>query len=139
MRPTDNNDKALKFLLRENSVEEDTGFSKLIDNFNDFKGRIMEENYQVILKVLSKLMFVEVSLDRENGDPQRIFETLNSTGLELIQADFIKNYILMGLNRRDPNKIYQNYREVIEKLAKDESSNSSRVSDFIRQISNRNS
>ncbi len=38
----------------------------------------------------------------------------------------------MGLNRRDQSKIYQNYWEVIEKLAKDESSNSSRVSDFIR-------
>ncbi len=132
LRPTDNNDKALKFLLRENSGEEYTDFSKLIDNFNYFKGRITEENYQVVLKGLSKLMFVEVSLDREKDDPQRIFESLNSTGLELTQADLIRNYILMGLNRRDQNKIYQNYWEVIEKLAKDESSNSSRVSDFIR-------
>ena len=132
LRPTDNNDKALKFLLRENSGEEYTDFSKLIDNFNYFKGRITEENYQVVLKGLSKLMFVEVSLDREKDDPQRIFESLNSTGLELTQADLIRNYILMGLNRRDQNKIYQNYWEVIEKLAKDESSNSSRVSEFIR-------
>lgn len=132
LRPTDNNDKALKFLLRENSGEEYTDFSKLIDNFNYFKGRISEENYQVVLKGLSKLMFVEVSLDREKDDPQRIFESLNSTGLELTQADLIRNYILMGLNRKDQNKIYQNYWEVIEKLAKDESSNASRVSDFIR-------
>ena len=84
--PTDNNDKALKFLLRENSGEEYTDFSKLIDNFNYFKGRITEENYQVVLKGLSKLMFVEVSLDREKDDPQRIFESLNSTGLELTQV-----------------------------------------------------
>jgi uncharacterized protein with ParB-like and HNH nuclease domain len=77
-------------------------------------------------------MFVEVSLDREKDDPQRIFESLNSTGLELAQADLIRNYILMGLNRRDQNKIYQNYWEVIEKLAKDETLNVSRVSDFIR-------
>ena len=132
LRPTENNDIALKFLLLENSGEEYTDFSKLIDNFNYFKGRITEENYQVVLKGLSKLMFVEVSLDREKDDPQRIFESLNSTGLELTQADLIRNYILMGLNRRDQNKIYQNYWEVIEKLAKDESSNSSRVSDFIR-------
>lgn len=81
---------------------------------------------------LSKLMFVEVSLDRENDDPQRIFESLNSTGLELSQADLIRNYILMGLRRKDQNKIYQNYWEIIEKLAKDETLNISRVSDFIR-------
>jgi len=132
LRPTDNNDRALKYLLRSDSNEEYSDFSKLIDNFNYFKGRITEDNYQTVLKGLSKLMFVEVSLDREKDDPQRIFESLNSTGLELEQADLIRNYILMGLNRRDQNKIYQNYWEVIEKLAKDETLNVSRVSDFIR-------
>jgi hypothetical protein len=81
---------------------------------------------------LSKLMFVEVSLDREKDNPQRIFESLNSTGLELEQADLIRNYILMGLSRKDQNKIYQNYWEVIEKLAKDETSSVTKVSDFIR-------
>lgn len=132
LRPTDNNDRALKYLLRSDENEEYSDFSKLIDNFNYFKGRITEENYQTVLKGLSKLMFVEVSLDREKDDPQRIFESLNSTGLELAQADLIRNYILMGLNRKDQNKIYQNYWEVIEKLAKDETLNVSRVSDFIR-------
>lgn len=132
LRPTDNNDRALKYLLRSDETEEYSDFSKLIDNFNYFKGRITEENYQTVLKGLSKLMFVEVSLDREKDDPQRIFESLNSTGLELAQADLIRNYILMGLTRRDQNKIYQNYWEVIEKLAKDETMNVSRVSDFIR-------
>ncbi|MFZ3064354.1 MAG: DUF262 domain-containing protein [Nitrospirota bacterium] len=141
LRPTDNNDKALKYLLRGDVNEEYTAFSKLIDNFNYFKGRITEENYQVVLTGLSKLMFVEISLDRERDDPQRIFESLNSTGLELSQADLIRNYILMGLKRRDQSKIYQNYWEVIEKLAKDEMLNVSRVSDFIRDyltIENKN-
>lgn len=132
LRPTENNDKALKYLLRGDINEEYSDFSKLIDNFNYFKGRITEGNYQVVLIGLSKLMFVEISLDREKDDPQRIFESLNSTGLELSQADLIRNYILMGLKRRDQNKIYQNYWEVIEKLAKDELLNISRVSDFIR-------
>jgi len=134
LRPTENNDRALKYLLRGDKNEEYADFSKLIDNFNYFKGRISEENYQVVLKGLSKLMFVEVSLDREKDDPQRIFESLNSTGLELSQADLIRNYILMGLNRRDQNKIYQNFWEIIEKLAKDETLNASRVSEFIRDF-----
>lgn len=38
----------------------------------------------------------------------------------------------MGLKRHQQNKIYRNYWEIIEKFAKDESSNKSRVSDFIR-------
>lgn len=132
LRPTENNDKAIKYLLRSDKDEEFSEFSKVIDNFNYFKGRITEENFEFILKGLSKLMFVEISLDRAKDDPQRIFESLNSTGLELSQADLIRNYILMGLNRRDQNKIYNNYWEIIEKLAKDETKNTSKVSDFIR-------
>ena len=132
LKPTENNDKALKYLLRSDDNEDFPDFSKLVDNFNYFKGRVTEENYQSVLEGLSKLMFVEISLDRGKDDPQRIFESLNSTGLELSQADLIRNYILMGLNRRDQNKIYQDYWEVIEKFAKDETSNDSRVSDYIR-------
>ena len=132
LRPTENNDKALKYLLRGDNNEEFTDFSKLKINFDYFKGRISEENFQIVLNGISKLMFVEVSLDREKDDPQRIFESLNSTGLELEQADLIRNYILMGLSRKDQNKIYQNYWEVIEKLAKDETSSVTKVSDFIR-------
>ena len=132
LRPTEDNEKALKYLLRSDDDEEFTDFSKLIDNFNYFKERITEENYRFILEGLSKLMFVEISLDREKDDPQRIFESLNSTGLELSQADLIRNYILMRLNSENQNKIYQNYWEVIERLAKDETLNMSRVSDFIR-------
>lgn len=132
LRPTENNDKAIKYLLRSDKDEEFSDFSKVIDNFNYFNNRITEENLEFVLKGLAKLMFVEISLDREKDDPQRIFESLNSTGLELSQADLIRNYILMGLNRRDQNKIYNNYWEIIEKLAKDETLNTSKVSDFIR-------
>jgi uncharacterized protein with ParB-like and HNH nuclease domain/predicted transport protein len=132
LRPTENNDRALKYLLRNDANEEYNDFSKLIDNFNYFKGRITPNNYSSVLQGLAKLMFVEISLDRDKDDPQRIFESLNSTGLELSQADLIRNYILMGLSRRDQNKIYDNYWEIIEKLAKDENLNISRVSDFIR-------
>jgi len=132
LKPTDNNDKALKFLLRSDSTEEFQGFSKLIINFNYFQKSIVAENYQFVLAGLSKLMFVEVSLDKDKDDPQRIFESLNSTGLELSQADLIRNYILMGLDRKNQNKIYQNYWEIIEKLAKEE--NISKVSDFIRDF-----
>lgn len=132
LRPTENNDKAIKYLLRSDPNEEFLSFSKVIDNFNYFKERVTEDNFEFVLKGLSKLMFVEISLDREKDAPQRIFESLNSTGLELSQADLIRNYILMGLNRRDQNKIYNNYWEIIEKLAKDETLNTSKVSDFIR-------
>lgn len=134
LRPTDNNDKALKYLLRGDEKEEFQDFSKLIDNFNLFRSRITQENFEVVQAGLNKLMIVDIGLDKEKDDPQRIFESLNSTGLKLAQADLIRNFILMGLSRKEQNKIYQNYWEIIEKLAKDETLNVSRVSEFIRDF-----
>ena len=132
LRPTENNDKAIKSLLRSDKDEEYKEFSRVICNFKFFESHITEGNYKSVLKGLSKLMFVEVSLDRKEDDPQRIFESLNSRGLVLSEADLIRNYILMGLNPKDQNKIYNSYWEIIEKLAKDETKNESKVSNFIR-------
>lgn len=133
LRPTENNDKALKHILQEDTPEDyPNGFSRVISNYNYFKSRITEENYGCVLKGLAKLMFVEISLERGKDDAQRIFESLNSTGLELSQADLIRNYILMGLSRKKQDEIFRQYWEKIETLAKDELTNSSRVSDFIR-------
>jgi len=134
LRPTENNDRALKYLLRIDNQEEYSEFSRLVINFNYLNSRISEENYEVVLKGLSKLMFVEISLDREKDDPQRIFESLNSTGLALSEADLIRNYILMGLKRESQKKIYEKYWEYIEKFARNESTNSSKVSDYIRDF-----
>lgn len=133
LRPTENNDKALKHLLQDDTPENyPSGFSRVIANYNYFKSRITEETYSCVLRGLAKLMFVEISLERGKDDAQRIFESLNSTGLELSQADLIRNYILMGLSRTKQNDIYRRYWEKIETFAKDEATNSSRVSDFIR-------
>jgi uncharacterized protein with ParB-like and HNH nuclease domain len=133
LKPIENNRTAFHFIL--NSDEKDEfldGYSRIIENFNYFRNQINEANYETVLKGLSKLVFVDIALDRTKDNPQRIFESLNSTGLDLSQADLIRNYILMGLNRKEQDKIYRNYWEVIERNAKDEISNESHVSEFIR-------
>ena len=56
-----------------------------------------------------------MALDRNIDDPQRIFESLNSTGLDLSQGDLIRNYILMKLNSKEQEEIYEKYWEYIEK------------------------
>ena len=108
------------------------GYSKIIENFEYFRSAITSENFETVQRGLSKLIFVDIALDRQKDNPQRIFESLNSTGLELSQADLIRNYILMGLSQTNQEKIYKSYWEVIEKNAKDETLNKTRVSEFIR-------
>jgi len=124
---------AIKHLLAGDDADAfNGGFSRVISNFGYFDGRINEDNIEAVLSGLGKLMFVEVSLERGKDDAQRIFESLNSTGLELSQADLIRNFILMGLTRKKQNDIYIKYWQKIEQLAKELSTNQSRVSDFIR-------
>lgn len=135
LKPTENNKEALRFILNSDGTDEFSGgYSRIIDNFNFFKNHINTENYEIVLKGLSKLVFVDISLDRAKDNPQRIFESLNSTGLDLSQADLIRNYILMGLKQREQNNIYKNYWEIIERNAKEETLNISMVSDFIRDF-----
>ena len=131
LRPTENNDKALKYLLDGDDNEASSQSSKLITNFEYLKMRITKDNYKIVLKGLAQLMLVEISLDRGRDEAQKIFESLNSTGLELSQADLIRNYILIGLEPKDQKDIYEKYWEVIEKYAKDKDSNS-RISHYIR-------
>lgn len=132
LKPTENNKDALRHILISNNEDEFKGYSRIIENFNHFKSAINTDNFERVQRGLSKLIFVDIALDRQKDNPQRIFESLNSTGLELSQADLIRNYILMGLSRTNQDKIYKNFGEVIEKNAKDDTLNKSRVSEFIR-------
>jgi len=133
LRPTENNDRAIKHLLSGDDGDSfGGGFSRIISNFRFFSSHINEDNIEHVLDGLGKLMFVEVSLERGKDDAQRIFESLNSTGLELSQADLIRNFILMGLSRKKQNDIYVKYWQKIELNAKELRTNQSRVSDFIR-------
>lgn len=132
LKPTENNKDALRHILNSIDGEEFKGYSKIIENFDYFRSAINAENFEVIQRGLSKLIFVDIALDRQKDNPQRIFESLNSTGLELSQADLIRNYILMGLSRTNQDRIYKSYWEVIERNAKDETLNKTRVSEFIR-------
>jgi uncharacterized protein with ParB-like and HNH nuclease domain/predicted transport protein len=63
----------------------------------------------VIYRGLDKLVIVDISLDRTKDNPQLIFESLNSTGLELSQADLIRNYVLMGLDVQEQTHLYNAY------------------------------
>lgn len=134
LRPTENNDEALKFLLRNSPSDEFKEYSRLIENYNYLKNRISPENLDIVLKGLGKLVFVEISLERDKDDPQKIFESLNSTGLDLSQSDLIRNYILMGLKHKEQTNIYDNFWKQIEQNATHEENNANKVSDFIRDF-----
>ena len=68
----------------------------------------------VLCRGLSKLIVVEVALNREHDNPQLIFESMNSTGRQLSQADLIRNYVLMGLEPARQTRLYEDYWRPME-------------------------
>ncbi|MGO1869359.1 MAG: DUF262 domain-containing protein [Sphingobacterium sp.] len=131
LKQTDKNATAFKAILNGNEEQIDT-FSNIIENYNYFRRIIDEDNFDLILRGLDRLIFVNVSLERGKDDPQRIFESLNSTGLELSQSDLIRNFILMDLEPRRQREIYDTVWKPIEENARDSLLQKSLVSDFIR-------
>ncbi|QBN17266.1 DUF4268 domain-containing protein [Flavobacterium nackdongense] len=131
LKQTDTNSLAFKAIMLGTQNEFAT-FSNVIENYNYFRSCINEENFDLILRGLNRLIFVEISLERDKDDPQRIFESLNSTGLDLSQSDLIRNFILMDLPPKDQNRIFETIWNPIEENAKDIVKQSSLVSDFIR-------
>lgn len=131
LKQTDANSVAFKAILvgTEKGIDD---YSNVIENYNYFRGIINEDNFQTILDGLHRLIFVEISLERGKDDPQRIFESLNSTGLDLSQSDLIRNFILMDLPHLEQTNVYDAIWNPIEQNARDIKKRTSLVSDYIR-------
>ena len=91
-------------------------FSKRIkENFEFFEKKINElSDLKPLCKGLEKLIIVDISLSRDQDKPQLIFESMNSTGRELSQADLIRNFILMGLEKKHQKNLYENHWRPME-------------------------
>ena len=91
--------------------------SQIYTNYLYFKRKVAEGvlSPEQIYESISKLDIVGIILDKEQGDePQLIFESLNSTGMDLSKSDLIRNFILMGLDNEEQIKIYNNYWKPFE-------------------------
>lgn len=84
---------------------------RILENFRFFEEQIRKSqiDINILYKGIKKLLMVEISLDRTQDNPQRIFESMNSTGMDLTQTDLIRNYVLMGREIPEQNHFYHNY------------------------------
>ena len=81
--------------------------------FQDWVAGVTDD-LDALCKGLAKLVIVDISLNRDHDNPQLIFESLNSTGRELSQADLIRNFILMGLEPQVQTRLYEHYWRPME-------------------------
>ena len=134
LKSTENNREAIKYILDNKKIENYDKYSRIIENYHFFSERLKEVKFQTVLDGINKLTFVEIALDRENDNPQKIFESINSTGLNLSQSDLIRNYVLMELEPKIQEHFFYVYWKVIEENTINEADNSRLTAEFIRDF-----
>lgn len=95
-------------LINEVPLPEDHS-RRVSENYNHFISKVNRDNIKTIYSGIKKLIIVDVILERDKDNPQLIFESLNSTGLDLSQADLIRNYVLMGQSAEIQIELYEKY------------------------------
>ncbi|UCU95235.1 DUF262 domain-containing protein [Hydrogenophaga taeniospiralis] len=110
-------DKDTLLAILQNTPMPPEASSRINENYALFQELIAthQGELEAICQGLAKLVIVDVSLDRAQDNPQLIFESMNSTGLELSQADLIRNYILMGLEPKLQTELYKTYWRPMER------------------------
>ena len=71
-------------------------------------------DFAAVCKGLAKLVVVDIALNRDYDNPQLIFESMNSTGRQLSQADLIRNFVLMGLEPAQQERLYEQFWRPME-------------------------
>ncbi len=107
-------DKEAFDLVMQNRSHELQGVSHIRNNYKFFtkelenyisKGYRIEEIYGAFLR----LKIVAIGLELGEDDPQVVFENINATGVQLKGLDLIRNYLMMGENSENQNRLYDTY------------------------------
>src|SRR6266487_1227591 len=103
-------DKETLNAILERREEPETVALRIKENYQFFREQIRQSlvSPETLFKGIGKLVIVDIALQQQDN-PQLIFESLNSTGMDLSQADLIRNYVLMGLENKDQIKLYKKY------------------------------
>lgn len=84
-------------------------------NFEFFERQVAAlDDLKPLCQGLAKLIIVDIALSRDQDNPQLIFESMNSTGRALSQADLIRNFVLMGLEPSHQTRLYQDHWRPME-------------------------
>ena len=128
INPLEEGDRKYKLLLPQNdrttyiSILDQKEYPKefsvrIKDIFEYFTNKIdelSENDIQSLCLGLLKLFIVDISLNRDHDNPQLIFESMNSTGKDLSQADLIRNFMLMRLEGDIQKRLYEDYWRPME-------------------------
>ena len=109
-----------KIFNEEDSFDEDSKVTRNYRHFYDLLTRKPQAlSFDQLLDAIERLQIISIELDSDD-DAQLIFESLNSTGLALTEADKIRNYLLMSLTPEEQHMCFKNYWQKIELATKNQ-------------------
>ena len=109
-------DKASLLALVQQKAQPTDQSLRVTENFAFFEEQVQNlgADLPALCHGLAKLVVVDIALSRDQDNPQLIFESMNSTGRELSQADLIRNFILMGLEPAHQTRLYEDHWRPME-------------------------
>ena len=109
-------DKASLLALVQQKAQPADQSLRVTENFAFFEEQVknLGADLPTLCRGLAKLIVVDISLSRDQDNPQLIFESMNSTGRALSQADLIRNFILMGLEPAHQTRLYEDHWRPME-------------------------
>jgi uncharacterized protein with ParB-like and HNH nuclease domain len=113
----DRDDVEFRKILTDNSKDLKAE-SSIYEAYQYFYGELKKETpkLHIYFSLLGALKVITITLD-EKDDPHRIFETLNSRGKDLTEADLVRNYFIMRMvSVKDQTEVYKNYWKPLEEL-----------------------
>ena len=116
LKPLVSDDNVYRCIV-ENRMDDITD-TNVLKNYEYISNRLNElliQGYDAnaILMALNKLYVVCVPISEEDN-AQKIFESINATGVKLTSADLIRNYLLMDLQSDVQEKYYACYWKKLE-------------------------
>ena len=109
-----------KIFNEEDSFDEDSKVTRNYRHFYDLLTRKPQAlSFDQLLDAIERLQIISIELDSDD-DAQLIFESLNSTGLALTEADKIRNYLLMSLTPEEQQMCFKNYWQKIEQATENQ-------------------
>ena len=109
-------DKASLLALVQQKAQSTDQSLRITENFAFFEEQVKKlgSDLPALCHGIAKLVVVDIALSRQQDNPQLIFESMNSTGRALSQADLIRNFILMGLEPAHQTQLYEDHWRPME-------------------------
>lgn len=104
-----------------------SAYTKIYEKFASIINHNGYDGARLLHKALEHLSVVRITLSKKDN-AQQIFESINSTGVQLSYADLIRNFIMMECSDDTQKQIYQNYWQHLEQLFDD----SKKLTRFLR-------